>query len=116
MIFETSNYTAGIAKIDIEYPFTDDDNIYSLHHYTNDTQISSSQTATTTNQSLWFNNTVSDLPESTYYFKETEATTIETFVVAAGAFAAVVVAGAAVVSRRVRRGISGFWNRRVRRR
>ena len=42
--------------------------------------------------------------------------TIETFVVAAGAFAAVVVAGAAVVSKRVRVGIRGWINRRRRRR
>jgi hypothetical protein len=53
---------------------------------------------------------------NTIYASKTLTTEIETFIVAAGVFAAVVFASSAVVSRRVRRGISGFWNRRIRRR
>ena len=58
------------------------------------------------------NKSIYDYMISENYFDEEE----ETFVVPIAAFVAVVVTGAAVVSRRVRRGISGFWNRRIRRR
>ena len=55
----------------------------------------------------------SELISITFKTQTTEETAIETFVVAVGAFVAVVVAGAAVVSRRVRRGIGRFVNQRI---
>lgn len=59
------------------------------------------------------NKSIYDYMISVNYFDEEE---VETFIVAVGAFAAVIVAGAAVVSRRVRVGIGGWINRRRRRR
>lgn len=86
-------------------------------NYPNGTLVQSCVTCTNEGDTIWFNGSADRLPElNGYYINETEGTTIETFVVAAGVFAAVVVTGAAVVSRRVRRGASAFWNRRVRRR
>jgi hypothetical protein len=110
--FETSNYTAGLQG----FNFTWENRIgttgnTSTLYYQNSTLITSNSTYIDENVTLIPGFLI---PEGTYYIEETATTTIETFIVAAGAFTAVVVAGAAVVSRRVRRGIrSGFWNRRI---
>ena len=112
-IIEFSNYSASLAWINASWSGTESGHAYHWNYW-NGTEISS-QTATSNNQTLWFNHTVAEISEGKYYISETSIT-IETFVVPIAAFTAVVVAGVAVVSRRVRRGISGFWNRRIRRR
>lgn len=112
--FTLSNYTEGVQINSVIWgnQTNGTNSTYTLKWYSNDTVLATNSTVVNNNVTLFYDN----IPEGTYYIKETTTTTIETFVVAVGAFAAVVVAGAAVVSRRVRRGISGFWNRRIRRR
>lgn len=112
-IIEFSNYSASLAWINTSWSGTESGNTYHWNYW-NDTEIST-QTAISDNETLWFNHTVAEIPEGKYYISET-STTIETFAVGVGAFAAVVFATTTVVSRRVIVGISGWINRRRRRR
>jgi hypothetical protein len=111
-IVNVSYYTPGTSQWGFNFSWTDTGQQYDWT-YTNGTIIQS-LTASSTNETLEFLQPT--LPTGIYYIQKASAVMIETFIVAVGAFAAVVVASAAVVSRRVRRGISGFWNRRIRRR
>ena len=114
LIVKFSNYTGPVVWINISWAGTESGNTY-FWKYWNGTEISN-QTASSNNETLWFNHTAAEIPEGKYYISEIVAATIETFIVPPTAFATVLFAGAAVVSRRVRRAVGRFVNRRLRRR
>lgn len=105
IIWNVSNITAGVQHWNVSWNATDDGNTY-YFRYWNDTYIGINQIATANNETLWFNSSTL-LPEGIYYLSETEEDSIETFIVPAAAFTAVIFAAVTF--------IRSFTNRRRRR-
>ena len=86
--FSLSNYTEGanITYVMWGNQTNGTSSTYTLKFYSNDTTMATNSTVVDGNVTLFYNN----IPEGMYVIQETSATTIETFIVPATAFATIV--------------------------
>lgn len=76
IIWNVTNITPGTQHWNVSWSATDAGNTY-YFRYWNDTYIGINQTATSLNETLWFNSSTL-LPEGVYYLSETEALSADT--------------------------------------